>query len=635
MIGLINAGILAGLAALAIPVIIHLLRSRRFVRADLGTLRFLREALQETSRWRRLQQWLLLLARLLIVALLTFLFARPFLKNPDEEKRRNMEAVALVDASGSMEGQTLGARHFDLAREAAGKLLRDAPPTAKLSVAAFSSDVWDMKELQELKLAPGARTDYGRALLAARDRLALSKRERKMVFLFTDMQKTGLPEQPLPNWPLDCPVKIMPSPQGIWNASITAARCPSPYVGSEGAIEVQLGCYGDVPEAEAEVTLEIQGEKPIAQTAPLRSGVIIFKQAMTHAGILRGVARVKSKDAYPSDNARPFAFSVQAPHRVLLVNGAPGANQFKDETYYLQKALEVAEREEGQSAFAVEKRESLDDVAKFGVVALCNVAALTEAEIRRLQEFLDAGGGLIYFLGDRIQSDACAEWERQGVFPARIAISRTPVPRQIWEWDTAHPALGLFNAREQGDLSRILFRDVFDIEPTTGSAVLARLSNGVAALVEKSRGKGRILLVANPCDRDWSDWPATRMYVPLIRELFNYLAGELGAKTPVAEKTPGPDEARAPGVYDGDPAKGEPVTVVAGDPREADIRGVSEAEFRAALGIGPAPDEDKEAAREDNRPVNSERKREWWRYLAYALLVLLFAESFLTDRRRV
>ena len=82
--GLIHPGILAGLFALALPVLIHFIRSRKYERVDIGALRFLRVAIQERRRWRRIENWPLLLARLAVVALLTLLFARPFF--PDREK---------------------------------------------------------------------------------------------------------------------------------------------------------------------------------------------------------------------------------------------------------------------------------------------------------------------------------------------------------------------------------------------------------------------------------------------------------------------------------------------------------------------------------------------------------------------
>src|SRR6186997_560191 len=59
----VQIGFLTALAALAIPILIHLVFRQRPRRADLGTLRFLRVVLAHNARRRRVMQWLLLALR--------------------------------------------------------------------------------------------------------------------------------------------------------------------------------------------------------------------------------------------------------------------------------------------------------------------------------------------------------------------------------------------------------------------------------------------------------------------------------------------------------------------------------------------------------------------------------------------
>ena len=54
--GLVQATMLAGLAAAAVPILVHLLFRRRARPVDLGTLRFLAEALRENVRRRKLKR---------------------------------------------------------------------------------------------------------------------------------------------------------------------------------------------------------------------------------------------------------------------------------------------------------------------------------------------------------------------------------------------------------------------------------------------------------------------------------------------------------------------------------------------------------------------------------------------------
>src|SRR4051794_511621 len=104
----VQFGMLGALGALAIPVIIHLMFRQRARPIDLGTLQFLKVVLRDNARKRRLRRYLLLALRLACIALLAFLFARPYLLavEPIEGDRL---LVVLLDRSASM-GLLGGAR---------------------------------------------------------------------------------------------------------------------------------------------------------------------------------------------------------------------------------------------------------------------------------------------------------------------------------------------------------------------------------------------------------------------------------------------------------------------------------------------------------------------------------------------
>ncbi len=188
-----------------------------------------------------------------------------------------------------------------------------------------------------------------------------------------------------------------------------------------------------------------------------------------------------------------------------------------------------------------------------------------------------------------------------------------------------------FGGAETGTLRRIIFRDAFQLKPDKGSAVLAHLSGGRPALVAGALGSGRVVLVSNPCSRAWTDWPTERIYLPLMREVAAHVTslrerrgGLVSRAATIA--TPG-----APGLQ-----AGEPLTMVVPDPLEVRVERCPEPDFRAALGIGPAPEDERDAAGEDALPPTRERHDEWWRWLALALAGVLLLEGTLSDvpRRR-
>ncbi len=75
----LNLAMLAGLAAVAVPILVHLLHRRRANRRKWGAMRFLLEALAARRRRIRLEEMILLALRCFLVALVVLAMARPFL----------------------------------------------------------------------------------------------------------------------------------------------------------------------------------------------------------------------------------------------------------------------------------------------------------------------------------------------------------------------------------------------------------------------------------------------------------------------------------------------------------------------------------------------------------------------------
>ena len=71
---------LLGLAALAIPVFVHLTQRERKSVVVFPSLMFLKKIPYESVQRRRIRDWLLLALRLAALALIVSAFARPFLR---------------------------------------------------------------------------------------------------------------------------------------------------------------------------------------------------------------------------------------------------------------------------------------------------------------------------------------------------------------------------------------------------------------------------------------------------------------------------------------------------------------------------------------------------------------------------
>ncbi|MFN3486786.1 MAG: BatA domain-containing protein, partial [Planctomycetota bacterium] len=135
----LNGILLAGAAALAIPVLIHLFHKSRFRVVPWGAMHLLESVLRRNSRRVRLEQLLLLAVRASIPVVLALCMARPVLTGlaPLLGEARS-SVVLLLDDSYSMEAGTGGRTNFQEAQDVAARILEQLPPGSEAAVVPLS-----------------------------------------------------------------------------------------------------------------------------------------------------------------------------------------------------------------------------------------------------------------------------------------------------------------------------------------------------------------------------------------------------------------------------------------------------------------------------------------------------------------
>ena len=73
----LNPIMLAGLSAIAIPIIIHLLNRRKFQKVVWAAMRFLQLSIEKNQRRMEIEDMILLVLRCLLVAMIALALARP------------------------------------------------------------------------------------------------------------------------------------------------------------------------------------------------------------------------------------------------------------------------------------------------------------------------------------------------------------------------------------------------------------------------------------------------------------------------------------------------------------------------------------------------------------------------------
>jgi Aerotolerance regulator N-terminal len=196
MIGFLHPWVLAGLVAAVIPILLHLLARREPPTVVFPAVRYLVTTTREHQRRLKLQNWLLLLLRTLLIAILVMAAAGPTMPLSGVAGHAPSALVLIVDnspSSGAVVGGTPQLRQLILA--ARRVLARATPDDALWLITADETPRrGDRAALTELlnSLRPSPRRlELGSAITVASDVLASEPRPGEIILL-TDLQATAL-----------------------------------------------------------------------------------------------------------------------------------------------------------------------------------------------------------------------------------------------------------------------------------------------------------------------------------------------------------------------------------------------------------------------------------------------------------
>ncbi len=124
-----NLLMLGWLAAAAAPILIHLWNKRKYREVPWAAVEYLLAAMRKNSRRMRLEQWLLLAVRTLIIMLVVFAVAQPFLEQAGFNflpGGRTLK-VLVLDGSYSMAYKPTDKSRFESAKQWATRIVEESP----------------------------------------------------------------------------------------------------------------------------------------------------------------------------------------------------------------------------------------------------------------------------------------------------------------------------------------------------------------------------------------------------------------------------------------------------------------------------------------------------------------------------
>jgi Aerotolerance regulator N-terminal len=573
-----------GIAALALPILVHLFNRRRPRPLAFGAIEFVLRSQQRRVRRLRLRQIVLLALRCLLIAGVALALARPSLepRGAQAAVSRGPQATALViDASLSMRyrrgSQILFARAQSEALAALERLGPDEPATVALCAGnpaplpAPGFDRVAIRHLLEDMKPTHLGSDLTSCMAAAARALGESPVAGKRIVAFTDLAAHSLrldappplvpppPGAPPGTQPVRPNVVLVDAAQGndLPNAAVVATAVqPAASLGARGyEVIATIANHSAAPISGLPVALRI-GQQTLAKgfvDVPAQGTAKKTLGAVLPPGTVAGrveIARAEDQ-GLDEDDAQDFTVEVPRDLRVLVIDGAPSALRTRDEAFFVEAALAPA-RTGGRVAPTVLDAEAAINAPLEGydVILLLDVIAPPKSFAEKLRTLVTHRGvGLFVSIGDHVDPDAYND-AFGDLLPRPLHLIKTAAdpgsdqrkgdPRAadqaarfgVVEW--THPLFHVFSAADREGLlgARTFKYALLRPDPSGGSRALLSYDDGAPALVEGQHGQGRVLLYTSTVSHAWTDWPVRVSFLPVLQQSVSWLAGSLEEKAP-------------------------------------------------------------------------------------------------------
>lgn len=601
-LGLGNAAMLLGLLGVAIPVLIHWLNRRNDPVIEWGAMQFL--DLDPWSRRRlNLEDLAILLARMLVLGVVAFAMARPFLMPTSSPMSMSSavglsggsgprDVVILVDGSASMGRRLAGGKtpHAEAKAWAAAFVGRlgtgdavavvDARDRSRAVIERPSVDRSKVVDAVTSLPDPSGSGDLPSAVGEAFRILETSRNPGEIVVV-GDGQRFAWRPGDASRWGLLRELWARPWASAVrprlW--ALDLGTSPSEGAnGSVGPVELSRSVLAPGVPVEVSATVSNGGPGTLSRTAELLvdgipsgspQGVgpiapggkarVAFRARLERpGGHVLSVRLSESDDPLAADDRSDRAAEVGEPWPVLLVDGEPGdpSKPLSGEIDFLRAALMPRGDETPSLKVATATTPTIDEIKRARVIVLANVDRIKPEIVNALIDRIESGGGLLIAPGDRSKPEglwASFEAARPGWLPAGAGELKGDFAAAK---AVARPAPGTFSGPVfgplgQGDRPPLGEAELFAyrvLRPVSSARpeIPARLDSGDPWLVERVAGRGRVAVLAGPLDAEAGTLAVNPDFVPWVHEWILHIGAGVDASVAGASRPGEPLTFRLP-----------------------------------------------------------------------------------------
>ena len=539
-----------GLAALALPLLVHVLTKPKPTRFPLSTIRFIHEIVKQRRARHRLKDFLILALRCLAVLALAAAFARPLFgekRQVDPFAEGTTVRVVILDVSQSMAAHAQGVRVFERARSIAQKYLKYAPDlrvdlilgssAGTSQFAAPTTNFSAVKEtLAQARVLPHTLNPNASIAAAAKAFVsAAGKGARLELVVVSDFQKANWSAANFSALPQDVKIHLESvAPENTpANIAILQVNPRTPLkVNEPNHLDVVVGNYSPAPTS---ISVSVQvGEQRLRLEGVCAAGIkTTLSRPITFQseGWKFGQATITGiTDALRVDDSHHVALYVKKKPTFLLVTSELPHHR-PSTSYYVERALDPFGSAENDTIRRVLPEELSRQIAGSSDLIILSRPGLLESEnVALLGALIRRGRSLLYFASHsidavnlkRILAASGGDTALPVTFTPRAARSHHRVALASIRQD--EPPFAVFGDRASQALADLQLMSALQSQKISSGVpeeILATYEDGSAWLIIARIASAKMGILN--MDLAESDLPKSSCFVPLLNEIVELL----------------------------------------------------------------------------------------------------------------
>lgn len=512
---------LFGLAAIAIPIIIHLFNFRKYKKVYFTNVQFLKELKQESDSKSKLKEYLILACRILAITCLVLAFAQPFIPGKSKVAQGEKAISVYVDNSFSMENVNKKGSLLENAKQHAVDIANSYNASDRFQVITndfegrhqrFLSKEEFIEQVNDIKISAATRS-LDEIIRRQQDFLQNSASKNKRIFLISDFQKNTTVFNKAN---IDTTVNITCIPVSsteINNVYIDSVWFESPVqqYGTSQLIHASVINKSSKDIENGTLKLFINGKQVSMNSfnaAPGEKKDVAINFTIRDNGLNQGALKIED---YPIsyDDEFYFSFNAQATVRTLVINGkdTKTAGNFRS---LMQKDSLFVFNENTETAIDYALFPKLD------MIVLNELNSISSGLTAELQKFITAGGSLVIFPDEKADINSYNNSFQSLGLPPITGKDSSNTKTQTINFEQGLYE-GVFEKTDQRmDMPKVYGYFTFKQSTSSGNEIIISLQNGLPFLSQFKKQSGKIYVFATGSNEQSSNFVKHALFVPTL-----------------------------------------------------------------------------------------------------------------------